>query len=256
MSTYFSRWQVVVAGLVLGVGLGVLTLTCTSQPPSEPAQKDSAKGKQDPKKAGEYKEITFLELGVVLLAPEQDKKSDFVIAGKNATSLVRGLKRINGRTVAALEKDMRPADGSPAGFLGKDEKLLLVLAGDNEYVADAQGMSHQELARNLFAMEAIWHKLGGPANPKEPVRCLYYGRRYEVRVDLTRGERKSPFDDGTSSKAHVHVTNVENGQKLEYSGLVPHLVERYGFYAGKDSPLRVEPKQVIEVFDFLKPAAK
>jgi hypothetical protein len=34
------------------------------------------------------------------------------------------------------------------------------------------------------------------------------------------------------------------------------MIERYGFYEGKGTPYRVEPRQVIEVFDFLKEKIK
>jgi hypothetical protein len=32
------------------------------------------------------------------------------------------------------------------------------------------------------------------------------------------------------------------------------MIERYGFYEGKGLRYRVEPAQILEVFDFLKPA--
>jgi len=34
------------------------------------------------------------------------------------------------------------------------------------------------------------------------------------------------------------------------------MIERYGFYEGKGTSYRVEPKQVVELFDFLKVKAK
>jgi hypothetical protein len=259
MFARFNRWHAVIAGLVLGVGLGIFTLTCTSQQPGDGAKAPGDKDKQDSKKkpGGEYKEIVFLDLGIVLLTPEEDRsKTGFMVAGKNTSGLIRGLKKINGRTIAALEKDMRPGALSMAGFLGKDEKLLDVLVGDNEYVVDLMGMSHQELARPLYAMEAIFHKLEGKPNTKEPVRCSYHGRRYEIRLEATRGDQESPFGDGTKTNVYLHVNNVDNGQKLEYSGLLPRMIERYGFYEGKGTSYRVEPKQLIEVFDFLKPGPK
>src|SRR5262249_35493691 len=37
--------------------------------------------------------------------------------------------------------------------------------------------------------------------------------------------------------------------------LVPYMIERYGFYEGKGTSYRVEPRQVVEVFDFLKTKA-
>lgn len=253
MFAHFHRWHAVTVGLILGIALGVVTLTCTSQ---QPAKEQEPTGKDKKKPAGDFKEVLFLDLGVVLLSPDEDKKTGFSVAGKNSTFLVRNLKRINNRTIAALEKDMRPGEFSMAGFLGKDEKLLEVLGNDNEYVVDAQGMLHQELARHLYALEAVWHKLGGTSNSKEPVRCTYCDRRYEVRVDATRGHQKSPFEDGTKTNTYVYLTNVDNGKKLEYSGLIPMMVERYGFYEGKGTSFRVEPKQIVEVFDFLKATAK
>ena len=34
--------------------------------------------------------------------------------------------------------------------------------------------------------------------------------------------------------------------------VVPDMIERYGFYEGKGTPYRVDPKKIVEVFDFLK----
>jgi hypothetical protein len=31
------------------------------------------------------------------------------------------------------------------------------------------------------------------------------------------------------------------------------MIERYGFYEGKGTMYRVDPRQILEVFDFLKP---
>src|SRR5947209_3988071 len=117
MFARFTSWHGLAAGLVLGVAVGVLTLNCSSQPPNEEQaggkQKDKDKDKKPP--AGTFKEVTFLELNLVLLAPKEDKKTGFVVAGKNSTALIRGLKQLNGRPVAALEKDMRPGALSMAG---------------------------------------------------------------------------------------------------------------------------------------------
>jgi len=251
MFAHLCRWHLVTAGLVLGVAVGLFTFTCNSQPPAQEQEAKPDPGQKKPP-AGEYKEIAFLELGLVLQAPQEDKKTGFVVSGRNPTYLIRGLKKMNGRAVADLEKDMRPGGLSMAGFLGKDEKLLDVLARDNDYVVEQMGMSHQELARHLYALEAIWHKMGG----KEPVRCTYCNRRFEITVQLTRGHQESPFQDATKSNAYLKAVNVDNGKKLEYSCLVPALVERYGFYEGKGTPFRVEPQQIVEVFDFLKPGPK
>jgi hypothetical protein len=66
-----------------------------------------------------------------------------------------------------------------------------------------------------------------------------------------RGDQLSPFRDGTRTNCDVQLENLDNGKKLAYSLLVPHMIERYGFYEGRGTPYRVEPKDVIAVFPFL-----
>src|SRR5262245_22332353 len=187
--------------------------------------------------------------------PRKDGKTGFVVGGKNDSALIRGLKEINGRTIADLEKDMRPGAksevGSNAGFLGPKEKLLDVLAADNRYVVDELGLTHQELAKHLHAMGTI-----GLWKQTEEVEFTYRGRRFKVKAGPTSGTQPSPFRDGTNSGNNVTVHNLDNGKKLEYALLVPYMIERYGFYEGKGTSYRVEPKQVVELFDFLKVKAK
>jgi hypothetical protein len=200
----------------------------------------------------------FLGLGehyVKPVDPKKDAKTGFVVGGKNATAVIRKLDQINGRTIAELERDMRPGAksevGSNAGFLGPKEKLLDVLAADNRYVVDELGLTHQELAKHLHAMGTI-----GLWKQTREVKFTYLGRRFTVKAGPTSGTQPSPFRDGTNSGNRVTVHNLDNGKKLEYALLVPYMIERYGFYEGKGTPYRVEPRQVAAVFDFLKARAK
>lgn len=198
----------------------------------------------------------FIDLGkyyVAPVTPREDDKTGFVVGGKNDTKLIRGLKEINGRSIADLEQDMRPgADsevGSKDGFLGKDEKLLDVLEADNQYVVDDLGLTHQELAKHLHAMSTIgfWQ-----ADQKlEAETFVYHGRRFKVKLLLTAGAQKSPFRDDTQNGANAVVENLDTGETLEFALLVPIMIERYGFYEGMGTPYRVDPRRVIAVFDFL-----
>jgi hypothetical protein len=186
--------------------------------------------------------------------PTTEEKTGFLVGGKNTTALIRKLPSLNGRTIAALEVDMRPGGMSKSGFLGKEEGLLDVLAMDNKYVVEELGLTHQILAKHLHAMGSIglWrikHKL-------DKAEFVYHGRRYTVEMQFTRGTQPSPFKDGTSSGTNAIVRNRDNGKQLSYALLVPYMIERYGFYEGKGTPYRVDPKEVLEVFDFLKPKAK
>jgi hypothetical protein len=233
-----------VAGAVLLVA-GAMLSRSGAQPPDP-------KGDRQPDLA------EFLELGkyyVHPVEPKKDPKTGFVVGGKNDTALVKTLQEINGRSIADLERDMRPGAkgevGSSAGFLGPDEKLLDVLAADNAFVVDDRGLTHQELARHLHAVGAIgrWQSW---EHRKFTHEFVYRGRRFKVATVVTKGFQPSPFLDGTQSGTNVTVENLDAGKKMTYGLLVPYMIERYGFYEGKGTTYRVEPATVLEVFDFLK----
>ena len=135
------------------------------------------------------------------------------------------------------------------GFLGPDEKLVQILAEDNRYVVDELGLSHQDLARPLHVMGEV-----GDYSDK-PQEFHYYGRRFEVWIFAYKGDQLSPFYDDTGTSRDAIVKNLDNGKEIKYSLLVPHMIERYGFYEGKGTPYRVEPRQVVAVFDFLTAAS-
>ncbi len=217
-------------------------------------------GGEEPK---DYKDIDPKTLGVELVEPKKDPKTGFIVGGKNATDALLKLTEINGRKIADLEADMRP--GAPSdvastkGFLGKEEKLLEVLAMDNRYVVDDLGLTHPELAKHLRIVGAVGLKhlvdSGKAGKPSVAKEFTYHGRKFKVTVAVALGYQLSPFKDGTQTNNNAVVYNLTNGKKLGYSLLVPHMIERYGFYEGKGTPYRVEPREVLEVFDFLKKKA-
>ena len=208
----------------------------------------------------DYKDVEPATLGVEPVPETKDPKTGFVVGGNNPTALVKGLPEINGRSIAELERDMRPGAMSAKGFLGPDEGLLAVLAADNALVVDELGLTHQELARHLRLVAAIGLKRMADARkakqdpPADPF--TYHGRRFTVTLLSYRGYQLSPFQDGTKTNTEAKLTNVETGKALRYSLLVPDMVERYGFYEGTGTPYRVPPREVVAVLDFLKPKAK
>ncbi|MCC6417329.1 MAG: hypothetical protein IT429_03680 [Gemmataceae bacterium] len=196
-------------------------------------------------------------LGVEPVSPRKDPKTGFVVGGKNETALIRKLTEIAGRRIASLEKDMRPGQLSRLGFLGKDESLLDVLAMDNGYVVEQLGLTHQELARHLHVLGAValrQYRADTKAGRKPAGReILYHGKRFKLTAACFRGLITSPFEDDTKTNCEATVQNVGTGKKLTYSLLIPHMVERYGFYEGKGTPYRVDPRAILDVLDFLRP---
>jgi hypothetical protein len=203
---------------------------------------------QDPNKHEAITDFTGVDpasLGIKPVTARTDPVTGFVVGGKNPTALIRGLTEINGRKVADLEADMRPGAFSSTGFLGRDEGLLGVLAGDNRFVVEESGLTHQELAGHLLVLSAIGGKVGED-------QFRYHGRRFRVRLIYARGFQPSPFRDGTETNVEAVITNLDNGKEVRYSLLVPEMARRYGFYEGQGTPYRVEPRTVLEALDLLK----
>lgn len=179
------------------------------------------------------------------LSERKDAETGFVYAGVNSTGIIRGLKgkQISGIPIAELEKRMRPGDFSNAGFLGKEESLIDVLAKDNDWVL-AHGLTHQQLAEILHRFRALsLLKLDGEGKEIE-----FRGQKYEVRSASCLGVQSSPFPDGDNTNLTVAVNNLSKGQSLSFSGLLPFLIERYGFYEGEGTSYRVSPQAIAEMF--------
>lgn len=192
----------------------------------------------------DYTEVDAKELGIEFVAPTKDPATGFVVGGKNATEQIRRLTQLNGQPIADLERDMRPEAASEvsstAGFLGPDESLIEVLASDNRYVVDQLGLTHQQLAQHLRVLAAIAEKTDGQ-------EFLYRGSRFRATAQYSRGYQLSPFRDGTKTNVDITLENLTNGEKLEYSLLVPLMIERYGFYEGRGTAYRVEPARIVAI---------
>jgi hypothetical protein len=209
-----------------------------------------------PARAGEpvedYAKMDPEELGLKPVPAKEDPKTGFVVGGKNATDLIGKLTEIAGLPVAQLEQNMRPGRLSSAGFLGKKERLLDVLAADNRTVVEDLGLTHQQLARPLRVLGAVAAR-DAVEGPKE---VTYQGRKFRLRAKVFTNAVGSPFDDGTETSCEATVENIDTGKKVTYSPLVPEMIARYGFYEGQGTRFRVDPRTVVEVFDFLTPARR
>jgi hypothetical protein len=200
----------------------------------------------------DYARVDPKQLGATLVEPRKDPATGFVVGGKNSTALVARLTEIAGQPVRELEEAMRPGGLSTAGFLGKKERLLDVLAADNRTVVEELGLTHQQLARPLLVLGAVAARDAVQA-PKE---VTYEGKRFRMKAIVFKATVNSPFEDGTKTNCEVMVENLGSGKKLTYSLLVPEMIERYGFYEGKGTRFRVDPRAIVEVFDFLQAAKR
>ncbi len=212
----------------------------------------TARGDDD-SKLHDYTDLFANHQRLSAVEPKTDPKTGFIVGGMNTTEAIRALKEINGIKIADLESSMRPGKLSKAGFLGDKERLLEIMAADNDWVVKA-GLTHQEIARHLRVLSAVSRAESEP--------FVYRGTRFRAKLIQFDGFQESPFNDGTKASDDVGLENLDNGEWIRYSLLVPMMIERYGFYEGKGTSYRVDPKQVVKLLSFLevgdeaKPASK
>lgn len=205
------------------------------------------------------RQLTPEEMGVkpteVIPTPES-----FKIHGVNETPLIRSLRSLNGTPISTLETRMRPAGAaymglpgesggiSGGGFLGRNESLPQVLGDDNDTVL-GMGLNHQQLASFLFYFDDV-EKVRRQTEER-PMAFDYNGRTFIHSKDAYRGMQDSPFADGTNTNTDETITCLEDGSSISYSGLLPFMIHRYGFYEGKSVGYRLDPTKLAEVAGFI-----
>jgi hypothetical protein len=192
--------------------------------------------------------ITIRDLANKQLEPFRHSQETFLIGGRNSDEIIRSMTSLNGKEISYLEKSLKPNQSSTNGFLGTNDGLIETLLNDNRNVA-AMGLTHQQMALPLLVIVKAIDKA-------DSFETVYRGVKLKVNIQGWMGKQYSPFGDHLSSSRDVTVTNVETGAHIEFSEMLGGLIYKYGFYEGRGTSYRLEPKQIADVFGLLQPAPK
>lgn len=126
-----------------------------------------------------------------------------------------------------------------SGFLGDDTRHVHDIIRADEKVLAQSGWSREEIADRLSRLMDEGEKgLEGEVDLGE----------YVVRVHWSRGLIPCPFGEpGLHSKIVVHVFNKTWEKEIRYTQLSVHMIRKHGFWGGKGSVFRLEPKDVIRL---------
>ncbi len=166
---------------------------------------------------------------------EDHYMAEFKIGGENSTEVIARLTQLNGVAIETIENRARPGGYSYSGFIGSDERFVDVLIRDNEFVL-SNGFTHQDLAEPL--LEAMRVENG---------EFTFRERRYRVGAQYWRGMQDSIFNDRLDTNKDYMITDIETGETISFSGLIPEFIKRYGFYEG-DTDYRLDPRDIIRMF--------
>jgi hypothetical protein len=143
---------------------------------------------------------------------------------------------------------MKPDRASFSGFLGLSESLLEVLANDNVTVIN-NGFTHQQLANFLFHFD----QSSDQTQPESHTPVTINHIKFAHRSTAWRGFQESPFNDNIATNKDHLVVNLETGAGVNYSGLLPEMIHRYGFYEGKDTIYRLDPLDIAKTAGLVVP---
>jgi hypothetical protein len=144
----------------------------------------------------------------------------------------------------ATRDRLEPGQISVEGFLGKDKRPLAdIIAADTGEV-EAAGFTVEQLGGFL-------EKLHQTADAGWEGRVTACDGKITVRSDETLGQIPCPFACGANChKAIVGVKDADGNDLLDFTPLAAHLIAKHGFFEGKGSPCRIEPKKLIELYRF------
>ena len=141
-----------------------------------------------------------------------------------------------------IRERLEPGHISVEGFLGTDKRPLADIIAADTGVVEAEGLSVDVLGNFL-------EKLHVTADGGWESRIPMYDGKITVRSDETLGQIPCPFACGASCHKAVITVKDANGENLlVFTPLDAHLIAAHGFFEGKGSTYRTEPKELINLY--------
>ena len=139
------------------------------------------------------------------------------------------------------QQNMHPGIITLKGLLGSEHRNLVDILIDDDAEVRRLGTTHEAIADRMQSMrDEGAHGLG---------ECITVEGRYEVRVDSVRGKLPCPFEDAVVQKTFIQVVNMPANRTITYTDLHIHMIREHGFYEGKGSAFRLDPRDLVEILD-------
>lgn len=139
-----------------------------------------------------------------------------------------------------IQKLMQPGVISKDGFLGNDTRNLVDILEEDQRLVTSLGLTHEEIAN---AMEEITNEGRETFGNPKIVRGFL-----KVTVESSMGKIASPFG-GLYNKENVQVLNIKTNESISWTTLNIHMIRDHGFYEGKGSHFRVDPRDIVRVLE-------
>ncbi|MBN1556819.1 MAG: hypothetical protein JW951_01585 [Lentisphaerae bacterium] len=141
---------------------------------------------------------------------------------------------------AKLEAVLRASKLVAGGFLGNDDRPLDEILADDAAALERAGRTRGEVAARM-------REIG--ARAREGIETwVPAGGAVEARMIEARGRIPCPWDHpGRYFKTIVEARRTDTGDAARWSDLSVHLIEAHGFFQGRGSPFRLEPRRLVRL---------
>lgn len=124
------------------------------------------------------------------------------------------------------------------------------MGSDTRSFSEVIDADSAELARLGFTNEQLAGRMQQITKPaiKGLGTWVRIDANKEASVEEAKGSLVCPWPHpGRYAKRITTVRNIQSGECISFSDLNTHLIGRHGFFGGRGSMFRIEPKQVVRM---------
>ena len=139
-----------------------------------------------------------------------------------------------------LDEMLRSSKLASGGFMGQDPRSVPDIIDNDLAIISDSGLTKEQIAARMREITKKAISLLG--------NWIEIDHKLHARVDEAKGSIVCPWPHpGRFAKRVTYVKSNETGQKIHWSDLNIHFIEEHGFFEGKGSNFRIEPKELIKI---------
>ena len=142
--------------------------------------------------------------------------------------------------IKKLEEILRSSKLVAGGFMGKDPRSISEIIDSDLAKVSRSGFTVEQIASRMGQITKVaTARLGN---------WVELDKRRQAKVDEAKGWLVCPWPHpGRFAKRVTTIRLIETGQTIKWSDLNIHLIAEHGFFEGKGSTFRIEPKELIKI---------